>query len=217
MRCPGCGATNTDTATFCGQCYERFDIAPVAADVGGAAETVAAVDSGEAPAARSDPAHPVAVGRFAAAEGGLTWRCALCDTSHSFGVFVCTVCGAKMDVEAREGSDEPVDYDSARRLEAAVPGLGHLRTGHTGIGAARGGIVVVWLLGSLVLASGGASGLLTALPMVLGMIVIWASGPADLEAARHGRPPRLDARRFMYLVIGVTTGVIIAGGLAVIL
>lgn len=258
MRCPHCNATNTDTATFCGQCYERFP-GPEAAAPGHAVEPPAVEPPAvgpsavERPASRPDaaddqldgllgadlgpstgppgqdgttrpteagrpsPEHPVAVGRFVADDGGLSWRCAICETTHPVGVFVCTVCGAKMDAESTAGSGPPVDLEHARRLEAIVPGLGHLRTGHTGMGAARIGIVAIWLLGSLVLASGGPSGLLTALPMVVGMAVVWGTGPGDLAAAAGGRPTRLDARRFMYLVIGVTTGVIIAGGLVVIL
>lgn len=160
MRCPGCGAANPDTATFCGQCYDRFDAdadADAPADAPASAAW-AATSSVAPPASASDaraaeepadvgsptdggapPLRPVAVGRFAAAAEGLSWRCcALCETSHPLGVFVCTVCGAKMDAEAADAADGPVDWARARRLEAAVPGLGHLGTGHSGMGAAPG-------------------------------------------------------------------------------
>ncbi|HUG83877.1 MAG TPA: zinc ribbon domain-containing protein [Euzebya sp.] len=242
MRCPHCQAANPDTATFCGQCYERFEAPEVVASpdratgVGDAPVDMRdRLSGGEAtrptatpmPDAASGPAgtqegvdhtgQPVAVGRFVAGDGGLTWRCAVCETTHEVGIFVCTVCGAKMDAESPAGSGLPVDIGQARRLEAIVPGLGHLRSDQIGMGAARLGIVAIWLLGSLGLASGGPSGLLTALPLVLGMVAIWATGPGDLAAADGGRAPRLDARRFMYLVIAVTTGVIIAGGLVVII
>ena len=36
----------------------------------------------------------------------------------------------------------------------------------------------------------------------------------DLDALRAGREPRLTARVFLYLVIGVTVGVVALGGLA---
>ncbi|CAN5360155.1 hypothetical protein BH23ACT9_BH23ACT9_16110 [soil metagenome] len=142
----------------------------------------------------------------------------MCESTHPVGVFVCGVCGARMDAEAPDPDASPVDWEGAKRLEAVVPGLGHLRTGHGGMGASRLGIAVVWVLGSLLLASGGGpSGLLTAAPLLIGLAVVWATGPGDLDAARAGRPPRLDARRFMYVVIAATTGVIVAGGLAVLL
>ena len=231
MRCPRCHASNPETATFCGQCYERFVPAPgapltadplrgaVDAQTPGpqAAGTQAADTQTSGPqAAETQPGAAVAVGRFEASDGGLTWRCGICDSTHPVGVFTCGVCGAKMDAEVREGTG-PVDLEQAKRLEAMAPGRGHLRSGHTGMGAARSGIVLVWLALSLVLASGGLVGLLTALPLVVGLVAIWVTGPGDLAAVAAGRAPRLDARRFMYLVIGATTGVIVAGGLAVIL
>lgn len=227
MRCPRCDATNPDTATFCGQCYDRFetpdpDPAPADAtttgDEGGAQFRTPVDDTAVVPPrAHSGGGEVVAVGRFTLTGEGLTWRCAFCDTSHPAGEFVCTVCGAKMDDEAGATATAAVDWDRARRLELLAPGLGHLRAGQGGMGAARGGILIVWLLGTVLLVTGGLSGLLTAVPLLLGIAVVWATGPGDLDAARRGVTPRLDARRFMYLVIGVTTAVIIMGGLAVIL
>lgn len=239
MRCPSCHATNPDSATFCGQCYQRFDVVapsdPLLDTLGGpppAGEpwtgmanpgprtpdtTTAEHATADHPTTAHATGQPVAVGRFIADDEGLMWRCALCETRQPIGVFTCTVCGAKMDAEAPDAAANPVDLEAARRLEAVVPGLGHLRTGHSGMGVARSGIVAVWVLGALALATGGPSGLLTAAPLVAGMAVIWATGPGDLGAAHEDRAPRLDARRFMYLVIGVTTGVIVAGGLAVLL
>lgn len=199
MRCPTCNATNPDGAAFCGLCLRRFaDVVPASAVAPG-----------------SSPAGPARaeVGRFTAEDGELRWTCAVCGTQHPLGVFTCRTCGARIDVETPDPHAAPVDLDRARRLEAVVPGLGHLRTGHTGMGGARAGITAIWLAGSLLLAGGGISGLLTALPLVVGLAVIWVTGPGDVRAARLGRSPRLDARRFMYLVLGATTCVILAGGL----
>jgi hypothetical protein len=236
VRCPTCNATNPETATFCGQCYERFPPAAAATSHTPPAdhppdETDGPAAPGAAPSGPDTPWHgspgpagardaaaetAVAVGRFALGEEGLTWRCGICETTNAADAFVCSICGARMDAEARDPSTSPVDRDRAIGLDRVLPGLGHLRSGQVGMGSARLGIVALWFLGALALLSGGPSGLLTALPLLIGMAVVWITGPADLAAALDGRTPRLDARRFMYVVIGVTTGVIVAGGLAVI-
>lgn len=227
MRCPSCGATNPDSAAFCGQCHDRFTPmgvasapaapTPPAVPPGEGADVpwLAQIDAGAPPQASPAGEGRATVGRFSADGGHLTWTCATCATPHPFGVFTCPACGTRMDAEATS-TGEVVDWSQARRLEAVVPGLGHLRSGHTGMGAARSAIAATWLVGSLLLAGEGVSGLLTASPLVLGMVVIWVTGPADLDAAAKGRAPRLDARRFMYLVVAATVGVIVAGGMTVL-
>ncbi len=214
MRCPDCNASNPESASFCGQCYAIF---PKAAPEPTPGPTPDPVSERPGPAAApARPAGQAVAGRFSAVDGELTWRCAVCDTTNDVTTFVCTVCGAKMDTESGTAA-EATDWEAAKRAEALVPGLGHLRTGHNGMGASRMGIVLLWLIGSFTLAAGGVNGLLAAVPLILGMGVVWATGPSDLEAARHDRRPLLDPQRFMYLVIGATVGVIVAGGLVILL
>ncbi|WP_370328208.1 zinc ribbon domain-containing protein [Euzebya sp.] len=215
MRCPSCGATNPEGARFCGQCYEVFD-APRREDPDPAQPGRPEPDEpGPASPTAPSTARPVAVGRFASVDGEMVWRCAVCDTTNPSTTFSCDVCGARMDAE--EGAGPDVDWAAARRRELLLPGLGHLAAGQAGMGAARMGIAALWLLGAFALALGGTAGLLAATPLVVGMSTIWVTGPGDLDAARAGRPPRLDARRFMYLVIGVTVGVIVLGGLGALI
>jgi hypothetical protein len=212
VRCPRCQATNADGARFCGQCFTRFD-APQAPSP--------ALDPTPPPAAPSGP--PVVrgggadarVGRFALVDGALTWRCAVCDTPNDAGTFACAVCGTRMDAESAPGGH--VDWPAARRAEALVPGLGHLRAGHAGVGAARMALVALWLVGTALLALGGLAGVAVAVPLLVGAAGIWVTGPGDLDAVRAGRPPRLDGRGLGSLVVGVTLGVIVAGGLTFLL
>lgn len=207
MRCPHCQASNPDTAVFCGQCFERFDTA--------AAEPEAAPAGTDRPQPGGAGAGTAVAGRFSAVDGALTWRCALCDATNDLSAFSCSVCGAKMDAETDAAA--VVDWPAARRAESLMPGLGHLRVGLTGMGVARTGTVGLWLVLVLLLSLSGGAGLVTALPLLIGIAAIWVTGPGDLDAARTGRRPRLDARGFMYLVTGVILGVIVAGGVSLIL
>jgi hypothetical protein len=118
-----------------------------------------------------------------------------------------------MDAEA--GGSDDVDWEDARRAEVLIPGLGHIRAGQGGMGISRLAITAIWLLGYVALALGG--GALAGLPLLIGIAILWVTGPGDLDAARAGRPPRLDPQRFMYLVIAVTVGVIVAGGVSIAL
>lgn len=237
MRCPSCQATNPDTAAFCGQCYERFEAQPVAvadphelpdwlavgapappADADGppgTPGTPGTPTAGEEP--RPDGAgtpaerREAAAGRFRSDGVQARWTCVVCGEENSMEDFSCTVCGSRMDAEADPTAG--VDWVAARRLELMAPGLGHLRAGQGGMGVARTTLVVLWSLGALALVLSGTAGVLAALPLVIGIVAIWVTGPSDLDALRVGRQPRLGGRTFLYLVIGVTIGVITLGGL----
>lgn len=246
MRCPSCNATNPDTATFCGQCYEKFsapepepgalptrevdpsasvDPAPLATPV---PDWLVLSDSADLPLAqpaddtageeRDAPAGSgsAVIGRFRAEDGSLGWTCGVCGEANPLEEFTCSVCGSRMDAEEPDEGPK-VAWETARRIEMLAPGIGHIQAGVTGMGIARTGMVVFWAIGALALSGGGASGLVTAVPFLLGIAAVWITGPGDLEAARMGRPPRLDARKFMYLVIGVLVGVIVLGGIGVAL
>ena len=235
MRCPSCLATNSDTATFCGQCYTRFDQPPAAEPVRsapdldevpwlvtGAPTDAAPSDTTPSDTAPSDAAQPETVpatgatataGRFHFDDGRAGWTCGVCGEPNELTAFTCDVCGARMDAEEPPVRLSPEEWDRARRAEALAPGVGHLRTGSPGSGIARLGMVLLWFLGTVLLATGGTGGIIASVPMVVGILVIWATGPGDLTALQRGRSPRLDARRFMYLVIGVTVAVIVVGGI----
>ncbi|MGI9018407.1 MAG: hypothetical protein ACR2HR_15105 [Euzebya sp.] len=116
MICPGCNATNSDTATFCGQCYGSFEAPPEPLT---APEEVPWLVTG-AGKERRDP------------DGQVLWRCAVCATSNPATAYICEVCGAKMDAEAPDPDARPVDWAAARRQEMLVPGLVHIRTGRNG-------------------------------------------------------------------------------------
>ena len=228
MTCPTCQASNPETAQFCGQCYQVF-VSEAPAPATPALESVAPVVSGAvttvdgAPGGADTPgdvpARPEAkAGRFVTVEGEARWTCAVCDSLHPLEEFVCDICGTKMDMESGGVEAAGANWEDARRLELMAPGLGHIRTGQTGMGYARLGVTSLWAVGALfLLLAGGTKGLLVALPLLFGIVAVWGTGPGDVTAVRADRSPRLDARRFMYLVIGVTAGLIMMGGVAAIL
>lgn len=84
------------------------------------------------------------------------------------------------------------------------------------MGVARAGITLLWLLSLVVLWFGGTAGRIAGVPLVVGIITVWVTGPIDVGAAPAGRTPWLDARRFALLVLGVTMGVIVLGGVVVL-
>lgn len=219
MRCPNCHATNPESATFCGQCFQRFGTetppdAPALPTRGAPAGT-APSEWEPAPQSPLESSAEATSGRFKVAGDRVSWTCAVCGEDNEVGVFSCAVCGSRMDAE--QAGEEAVDWEEARRVELLAPGLGHYRAGAHGMGIARLTMVLLWLVGAVLLALGGLLGLVTAIPLVLGVVIIWATGPGDLRALRAGRAGTLDARRFMYLVVGVLIGVIVIGGIGVAL
>lgn len=229
--CEDCGAANPERATFCGQCHRPFHavhrveggarpVVPPTDPASPAPDSVApdpvAPTAGGTGAASPDETRSGRSGRFRVEQGAVAWTCGVCDAENDLDVFTCTVCGSRMDTEVPPAGPA-VSRTTLRRLEMLVPGVGHMRGGAVGMGIARIGMVVVWAIGAMVLASGGAAGLRSSVPLLLGIAGIWATGPGDLSAHLDGRPPRLDAGRFMYLVLGVTVAVILVGGLSAVL
>lgn len=144
VRCPSCGASNAPGATWCGQCFTRFD------------------SSGQAPAAvsaapeRSDAPEPgpephlqvVRSGPIERTKGRLQWHCPACDTENPIDASVCSVCGTPMAAifgattkkELKRVGPKAVAYSML------LPGLGHGWAGRIGDAIARG-VLFCWTLG----------------------------------------------------------------------
>jgi hypothetical protein len=218
MRCGACGARNPATATWCSQCFAGFgqpatptppagEHAPTQRDAVGAAtpgtedRDVAGVPApGPASTARDVREH----------EGGIEWRCPVCDGWSSLHATSCHRCGA-----ARTGfgvdAPAPVEGRELERLVALtvlLPGLGHLRAGRVGTGLARAVVAFAWLVGAVVLGVGAVrSGAapVAALPLLLGAVVVWVASVRDVRAlAGPERRELLDARGLLWLVAAVT-------------
>src|SRR5688572_17351873 len=104
MQCPHCGATNPDSAQWCGQCYRRFDEAAATpttpngqpAEAVPVTEThdVVALDVPAAPATRATPPLQDAAGAIRREGDRIEWSCPQCEHINPIELPNCEVCGA---------------------------------------------------------------------------------------------------------------------------
>lgn len=213
MRCPQCGATNPDTATWCGQCLNRFDqpSAPPQAQQDAALppaeeETFAIPDGGdvvaaETPAVPSPGATPAGFRR----EGDeVQWQCPQCDRYNSIDAQHCEVCGtAFLDKFKSEEVEEPRNWTAALLMTALAPGAGHIAVGRHGSGVARLVLYLGWVIGAAAVAGfAGGRGALVITPLVLGALVLWAGSIVDVYRLQRGESELLGGRSLLWLVVG---------------
>lgn len=197
--CAACGASNRDTASWCSQCYARFD-APQAPPSTGS--TTAATVS----PATDPPAAPGRAGVRRRPDGGLEWVCSTCATVNPIEASVCAVCATSFAARFAEPDAPPeVGWGTALALSAVLPGAGHVAVGRTASGLARGLLAVVWGAGAaLLLLGGGGRALPAAGPLLVGTLVLWAGSLVDLQRLAAGRAEVLAGRAFAGLVAAVT-------------
>ena len=194
MRCSACGATNPSTATWCGQCYRRFDEEP------------AAPATVPPPSANGDTPRPVAPTEgFRRRDDVVEWECPQCAHYNAIELQRCEVCGTAF-VERFRQDTTPVEHNwpVAMALSAVAPGAGHLAIGRNGSGSARLLLFCGWLAGAVLLVtSGGASALVVATPLLLGALIVWALSLLDLYRLKSGESELLVGRQLLWLVVGV--------------
>lgn len=204
MRCDACGATNPDTAAWCGQCYRRFD----EPDPEPEPEAPSAVSSADAPTnAAVPPSQPVG----SAAQGfrrdgeGLQWECPECNSYNPLELQRCAVCGTSFVERFRSDEPEPPrNWSQALLLSAVAPGAGHLAVGRYGSGWARLLLFCVWVAGAVLLTSaGGSRAVVVAAPLLLGAVVLWGGTLVDIYRLQQGDNELLAGRTFLWLVVGV--------------
>jgi hypothetical protein len=199
MRCPACGATNPDTAAWCGQCYQSF-----------AAPTAPSAPSGATPDEREPRRAPTghAPDGFRRRDGELEWACPACATYNPITADACVVCATPLTArfEARGADAAAPNFAAALALSAVLPGAGHIAVGRVGSGLARAVLAAVWAVGALLLlgAAGVARGLLAASPLLLGAGAVWLGSLVDLLALQRGQREVLAGRTLLWLVVGVT-------------
>jgi hypothetical protein len=217
IRCPDCGATNADSASWCGQCF---------ASLGAAAEGAApAVEEGAAPAVEEGAAPAVEEGAAPAVGGGggdedgaglrrgaagLEWACVACGIYNPIEVSACTVCGTSFTARFT-AEEEPVDWERAWRKSLVLPGLGHLDAGRGGSGVGRAVLFVVWLVGGLLtLVGAGAAGMVLATPLFAGAGVVYGVTLVDIRRLEAGRDELLVGRTLLWLVVAVTALLVVS-------
>lgn len=210
MRCPACGATNPDTAQWCGQCLTRFN----------EPEPEPAPAPAPAPAAQPSAAKPPPQASSTASEGfrrqgdDLEWACPSCGEFNSIDELHCAVCGTAFTdrFKTPEQPEPPRNWTAALGISVIAPGAGHLAVGRYGSGAARLILFVVWMAGALMVGSGSARATsLAVAPLALGAVAVWAGSVLDIHRLSQGQEEVLAGRRLLVLVVVVL--VLLAAGL----
>lgn len=204
MQCPSCGATNPDSAQWCGQCLHRF---------GQAEPAVAAEPAPSAPSSPTAPApRPAASTSAGSAEGfrregdDLQWECPSCGQFNDIDDLNCVVCGTAFTerFRAAQEPEPPRNWSAALAMSAVAPGAGHMSVGRYGSGVARLILFLTWMAGALMLGVGGGSGaMLAVVPLLIGAIVVWAGTMVDVQRLSQAQEELLVGRRLLFLVIGV--------------
>lgn len=213
IRCHACGATNTDTADWCGQCYASL----VTADESAAPPESATAPATAAPTASATAAEKEAAGSSPAMAEGfrrsgdtVEWQCPTCQEWNSVDALRCSACATPLSArwERRDADaatplavrfDEP--WTAALALSAVIPGAGHIGLRRYGSGIARAVLFAVWLTGGVALLVSG--GVFAGAPLLLGTALLWAGSLADVAALRAGRREILGGRALLWLVVGV--------------
>jgi hypothetical protein len=212
VRCPQCGATNPDTAAWCGQCLQRFDQleapAPDAAEIPEPATDDgldvldgAAVVPTEAPI--PPPTTEGAEG-FRREGDEVQWQCPQCDRFNSIEVQHCEVCGTAFFARFQEQQVEPPrNWNAALLMSVLAPGAGHISVGRYGTGVARLVLYLGWVIGAMAVTSfAGGRGALVVTPLILAALVLWAGSIVDVYRLQHGDKELLGGRSLLWLVVG---------------
>ena len=214
MRCPQCGATNPDSAAWCGQCLTRFDQpedpAPPSevdpAPRGTTDDGRSVVDAADAVAAETlAPPRTGDVSSGFRREGDeVQWQCPQCDQFNSIDVHHCQICGTAFLSRFQETEPEPPrNWTAALLMTVLAPGAGHISVGRYGTGVARLVLYLGWVVGAMTVAGfAGGRGVLVVTPLVLGALVLWAGSIVDVYRLQHGESELLGGRSLLWLVVG---------------
>ena len=213
MQCPSCGATNPESAQWCGQCYRRFvepaaappptDPAPVTEVHDVVATDIPAVP---APAERTTAALQDSSGAIRREGDRIEWTCPQCEHVNPIELSNCEICGTAFIDRFRQPDEPepPRNWQAALVMTAVAPGAGHIAIDRYGSGFARLFLFIGWLLGAVALAqSGGGEAMFVIAPMLLGVVVLWAGSLLDIYRLQQGEPEVLAGRPLLWLVVGV--------------
>lgn len=216
MRCPACGASNSDRAEWCTQCFQDLRTPEPPASEGPTPDPSASearpLDPSAAevrtpgPAADAQAAVPDVTQRdVRTVDGEIEWRCARCEAWNPLMFASCATCGAE-----RQGFGDPTRPpapDPASRTQLVVasvllPGLGHILARRTGTGTGRLILAVTWVLGAVLLSTSGA-GTLPVASLLFGVAVVWAGTLHDVLGLFDGGRELLTSRVLLWLTGGV--------------
>lgn len=196
MRCPACGARNGEAATWCTQCYA--DLRTSGATGGEPVGPVTGVSDRGSRDVRT-------------VDGEVEWRCSTCGSWTPLASGRCATCDAPRRGFGEVAPPPVLGSDMRGRLLLAsllFPGLGHLVARRVGTGVARLVLAGSWLVGALVVVvgAGGGAGRIPAVPLLLGVAVLWVGSARDAVALVDGGRELLRPRVLSWL-----TGAVLAG------
>lgn len=203
--CHACGATNAESADWCGQCYASL----VTADDPAPPPESATVPT-TAAAKEAEGSSEAMTEGFRRSGDTVEWQCPGCEEWNSVDALRCNACATPLSARwERQDADAAtplaVRFDqpwtAALALSAVIPGAGHIGLCRYGSGIARAVLFAVWLTGGVALLLSG--GVLAGGPLLLGTVVLWAGSLADVAALRAGRREILGGRVLLWLVVGV--------------
>lgn len=222
-RCPECGASNKQSAQWCGQCLTKFVAAappppPPPVSDAGVADRFDGVAPDPGPAEREAAGAAIGeqtgytrtgeAGAVRVDEDGISWTCVRCETVNAFDANFCEVCGAKFADSIRP-PEEPRparDPNKVALISLFMPGAGHAYLGMWGEAIARA-VVSIWVV--LVSLFAAAQNVSQARIMAILFAVVatglWmvAAHDAHREAAGLSTAVILKRRFFLYLVLGL--------------
>ena len=158
---------------------------------------------------------PVEVGDVRDVDGVVEWRCHTCASWVALELATCAVCGAPRagfgDQPRVEATLSDADRGKVLAGGAAFPGVGHLLAGRLGSGITRLTLGGLWLvLGIWWLATTTSSGNAPGVILILGAVVLWAASYLDVRSLVDGDEERFGVRGLLWLVVGVTTLLMVA-------
>ncbi|WP_336249877.1 hypothetical protein [Stomatohabitans albus] len=136
--------------------------------------------------------------------GQPVWECRQCGNIQSLDTFLCERCGNRFGDE----KPDPIALAQLTRNEWYFPGYGFYLAGRTIHAITRVLITAGWLGMAIFVALQRP---LVALPLFIGIGVIWVTSPKDLERTLLGQEPFLNAKNLLLLITGTLLAFILVG------
>ena len=209
IRCASCGASNPDGAAWCGQCLLSLQNGSATSEP---VREAGAVSEAAGPAQASTAQASTGQGAVATRgfrrrdDGEMEWACAGCGEYNPLGVDVCAVCATPFAARWAKPPPPPPPagaFTTALLYSVVLPGTGHLSLHRTGSGVVRLLLFVFWAIAAIVIVSAGGPVLVTAGPLMLGVVAVWAMTIGDILRLRAGEPELFRGRMVVWLVAGV--------------
>jgi hypothetical protein len=206
LRCPDCGARNSATAQWCGQCARSFVAAPQAQAGPAPVEPDLRAARGDSAAGVARDPAPAARGPFRVVGEVVAWTCAVCDSTNPLDRSDCQVCSAPLAATLHPPPEPPRrDPGLAALLSLILPGGGHAYVGIWGQAVARA-VTSAWVV-FVALLSAVQRGLLAPLPLLFegAAVALWlvAAHDAYREAAGQGGAVILRGRLLTWVLAGL--------------